>query len=269
MCKDQNKTIYVTDQFQGMKTPSKNQELVIRRRNLPHWELGGAAYFITFRLAGSIPISVINKIREDNELKIKNEMDRLGKMSRERMNELKFEVLMKLDDYLDKNINIRYLANTKVAQIVQDALLYFAVLFVQNTKEIINFDRIKIFDFNDIEFMDTIPRYIFFRWVIMPNHVHVQMLPMVNSKTGKYFELEKILHSIKSYTGNEANKILKREGQFWQHESYDHIIRDEKEFYRIWNYIDYNPVKARLCKSIEDWAWSSACFCGQLSNLPD
>ena len=94
----------------------------------------------------------------------------------------------------------------------------------------------------------------------MPNHVHILIQPVINPKNGKYFELEKIMHSIKSFTGNEANKILNREGRFWQHESYDHIIRSKAEFYRIWNYINYNPVKAGLCDKEDGWEWGSEYF---------
>lgn len=38
-----------------------------------------------------------------------------------------------------------------------------------------------------------------------------------------------IMHSLKSYTANESNKLLKRSGAFWEAESYDHVIRDERE----------------------------------------
>ena len=35
----------------------------------------------------------------------------------------------------------------------------------------------------------------------------------------------------------------------WQARSYDHIIRDEKDYLKIWNYIDCNPGK-----------WTEDCF---------
>jgi len=259
MAQYNKKILYITDQFQISELSSKNQEIKFRKRNLPHWEMPGACYFITFRLADSIPISVIEQLREENERKINNEIQRLGKMNKYRLNELKFEMVMKIDDYLDKNINIRYLSYPRIAKIVQDALLYFAVLYVPDTNDFANKSNVKIFHVDNYQ-GDIVFRYILFRWAIIPNHVHVQILPMINHQTGKYFELEKILHSIKSYAANEANKILNRERQFWQHESYDHIIRNEEEFYRIWRYIDYNPVKARLCQRVEDWEWSAEYF---------
>jgi len=63
--------------------------------------------------------------------------------------------------------------------------------------------------------------------------------------------LSKILHSWKSYTANEANKLLNRQGAFWQREYYDHLIRDEDEFYRTIHYVQENPRKANFT----DWKW--------------
>jgi len=71
--------------------------------------------------------------------------------------------------------------------------------------------------------------------------------------------LSNILHSWKSFTSNQANKSLHRTGEsFWQAESFDHWIRDDAEHARLVAYVENNPVKARLCKSPEDWKWSSA-----------
>ena len=68
--------------------------------------------------------------------------------------------------------------------------------------------------------------------------------------------MTKILKSLKWYTGVECNKILRRSGSFWQHESYDHIIRSEDELLKIVEYVLLNPVKAGLVEKLEDWKWS-------------
>jgi putative DNA methylase len=73
-------------------------------------------------------------------------------------------------------------------------------------------------------------------------------------------ELSDILQSLKSYTANEANKLLHRRGQFWQPESFDRWVRDANHFAKVIAYIENNPVKARLCKKPEDWPYSSAWF---------
>ena len=97
-------------------------------------------------------------------------------------------------------------------------------------------------------------RYRLTAWVVMPNHAHLLLTPAAEQ------ELSQILHSLKSYTANEANKILRRSGEFWQPESFDRRIRDANHFANTISYIENNPVKARLCKRPEDWPFSSAWF---------
>ena len=70
--------------------------------------------------------------------------------------------------------------------------------------------------------------------------------------------LSAIMHSLKSYTAHEANKLLGRTGPFWQHESYDHWVRDEGELDRIVAYINANPIKAGLAARAHEFLWCSA-----------
>ncbi len=88
-------------------------------------------------------------------------------------------------------------------------------------------------------------RYEIVAWCIMPNHVHVIVRPLGEN------QLSEILHSWKSFTAKEANRILRRTGQFWQEEYYDHLIRDEEEFNAEVQYVLDNPLKAGL----KDWPW--------------
>ncbi len=83
-------------------------------------------------------------------------------------------------------------------------------------------------------------------YTIMSNHVH-----MVIGKTRKY--LFKIMHSLKRYTGYEANKMLNRKGPFWQPEYSDHLIRDETDLANHIKYTIENPVKAKLVAHWKDW----------------
>lgn len=66
------------------------------------------------------------------------------------------------------------------------------------------------------------------------------------------------MHSLKSYTAHRANEILGRSGGFWQHESYDHWVRDEGELERIVEYIGANAVNAGLADRPQGWYWCSA-----------
>jgi hypothetical protein len=68
-----------------------------------------------------------------------------------------------------------------------------------------------------------------------------------------------MLGSLKGATARQANLALGRTGQpFWQEESYDRLVRNGEEFRRIQRYIEYNPVKACLAASPEQYEWSSA-----------
>jgi REP element-mobilizing transposase RayT len=98
---------------------------------------------------------------------------------------------------------------------------------------------------------DSLQFYTFHAWVIMSNHVHLLVAPRV--------EPERFLQSVKGYTAREANRLLRRTGEpFWQGESYDRWIRDQQEFERVRKYIEYNPVRAGLAASPEQYRWSSA-----------
>ena len=88
-------------------------------------------------------------------------------------------------------------------------------------------------------------------WAVMPNHVPLLFLPKVPVRV--------ILRWLKGSTARRANRLLGRTGQrFWQDESYDHWVRNGREFDRIIPYIEENPVTAGLVASATLWPWSSA-----------
>ena len=87
-------------------------------------------------------------------------------------------------------------------------------------------------------------------FVVMANHVHVLLLPKVPAG--------RLMKSLKGCTAREANRMLGRTGEpFWQKESYDHWVRDEREWVRIADYIENNPVKAGLVSRADQYRWSS------------
>ena len=90
----------------------------------------------------------------------------------------------------------------------------------------------------------------------MSNHVHIVFTPLrINGE--EYFVLGDIMHSIKSYTAKEANKMLNRTGKpFWAIESFDHFCRDSAEVERVIEYVLNNPVNAGLVSSYDKWSWS-------------
>ena len=98
---------------------------------------------------------------------------------------------------------------------------------------------------------EELGHYILRAYVVMPNHVHVLLEPIVS--------LSRLTNGIKGVSARRANLKLGRTGKpFWQDESFDHWIRNPGEYIRIKSYVENNPVKARLCAKPEDWEWSSA-----------
>ena len=93
--------------------------------------------------------------------------------------------------------------------------------------------------------------YALHAFVVMPNHVHLLITPKV--------PLPKLTKSLKGITAKRANAMLGQTGTpFWQEESYDHEVRNEREFERIRFYIENNPVSAGLVGDLAEFRWSSA-----------
>jgi REP element-mobilizing transposase RayT len=131
------------------------------------------------------------------------------------------------DDALDtSDTHVDYLSNSCIANLVSESIHY-----------------------RDGKVYDLIA------FCIMPNHIHLVFTPLEETPE-KYYSLSKIMHSLKRHTAREANKFLGRWGEFWQHENYDHFVRDETELERIVKYVLYNPVKAGLVKEQSDWKWT-------------
>jgi putative transposase len=92
-----------------------------------------------------------------------------------------------------------------------------------------------------------------FAAVVMPDHVHLLVQPMSHPNGGS-FDLGEIIHSVKSFSSHQINKIRRRTGPVWEQERYDRIIRDEPEFLEKWQYIRNNPLKQGLVSKAEDYA---------------
>jgi REP element-mobilizing transposase RayT len=202
------------------------------RGYLPHVKREGASYFVTFRLADSLPLEVLVKYQSERAERLnrfhaaQNSSKKLGTASpnSELLDQIERDYFRKLEAYLDKGAGICWLKRPDIANLVADALRFFDGA-----------------------------RYRLDAWVVMPNHVHVVLWPMPNHT------LSAIVQSWKRFTAREANKALNRTGQpFWQPEPFDHWIRNDEEHARCCRYALNNPVKARLCASPEDWKWSSA-----------
>jgi REP element-mobilizing transposase RayT len=88
-------------------------------------------------------------------------------------------------------------------------------------------------------------------WTVMPNHVHVLVSPMGMS-------LENLVKTLKGASSFAINCLLGRQGRLWQPGFFDRFIRDSDHMAGVQRYIEWNPVKARLCTDPARWPWSSA-----------
>lgn len=174
--------------------------------NLPHWQQPGATYSVTFRLADSLPQAKLTAYQEEKshwqkirEEALENNDLTTAKDATRRL----FECFQK---HLEKALEVGYgdclLKQEPCAQIVENALRHF-----------------------DGE------RYHLFSYAVAPNHVHVIFKPLEG------FPLPDILHSWKSFTAHQINESLGRQGDVWQDESYDHILRDVDDYVNQRDYI--------------------------------
>jgi REP element-mobilizing transposase RayT len=85
--------------------------------------------------------------------------------------------------------------------------------------------------------------------VVMPDHVHLIMRILAGLRLGA------VLQSVKGYSGREINKLLKRKDRLWLDESFDHIIRRERELEAKIDYIRQNPVTGGLATSWREYRW--------------
>ena len=113
-----------------------SQRVAVRSRGyLPHWEADDAIYFITYRLADSLPLSVVSRIREQYRA------DRVRGMSRPMASR---RLSRRMNKYLRAESGECLLRDSAVATLIIDTLRHF-----------------------DGE------RYRMIAWCVMPNHVHV------------------------------------------------------------------------------------------------
>ena len=98
---------------------------------------------------------------------------------------------------------------------------------------------------------DILHHYRWHAFAVMAHHVHLLITPKA--------PVPKLLQWLKGTTARRANQILRLTGRaFWQEESYDRWVRDEREFRRMQAYIEENPVRAGLAVAPEAYPWSSA-----------
>lgn len=196
-------------------------------RHLPHFQPLGGLFFVTFNLHGCVPKEIYEQWEQEYNLE-KEKIMLFSKNKKEDLDQLGKITFAKKDKFLDNYLRGKhYLKSDSLAKIVADTL----------------------------HFWDG-KRLELFAYCIMSNHVHVVLRLFDDTEIDTPPYLQEIMHSIKRFSARECNKLLGETGKFWQDESYDRLVRDDKELHRILIYVLNNPVKANLCKQMKDWKWS-------------
>ena len=171
------------------------------RRNLPHLQPAGAFFFLTFRLAGSLPQSVVRQYKREQQW-----LAHLARKNPELYDQVKEEFerawFHKFESILDgEETGPLWLKNGNVADIIAEALHH-------RDGKLYRLDA----------------------FTIMANHVHTVVKPLPKREFGRsffdaktdartaddieYHSLAAIMHSLKGYTAFKANKLLGRDGEF-------------------------------------------------------
>ena len=194
------------------------------RGGLPHLKREGGTYFVTFRLAGTLPQAELVRFKAEREAILQSALAAKRPLTWKEQEELFRWYSARVDKHLDAGHGECWLQMPEIARLVAAAMQFHQGL-----------------------------RFDLPAWCVMPNHVHVVVRPLAG------WTLSQILKSWKGFTGRAANERLERTGRpFWQTESYDHLIRDENDLRRCCHYTVMNPVNAGLCVRPEAWRWSSA-----------
>ena len=227
------------------------------RRHRPHIHPIGAILFLTYRLAGTVPKELL-RFYKAKGLWLRQEVarvtesldveDPLATEQLARLDEFEREWFLKFEEILHKSTyGPAWLKDEAVAQIVANGL-----------KEL------------DGE------GYRLDAYSIMSNHVHVVFKPLLeagelietidpNGKlivTADHPSLARIMKSLKGKSARLCNQILGRQGQFWEHENFDRVVRSDR-FSSTIKYVLNNPVKAGL---VSDWRnWRSNYLRSELS----
>jgi len=199
------------------------------RRALPHLKRWRGTYFVTYRLADSLPQTALARLEDEiARVKFPKELppdDHNLELQRERFR--------RIEAWLDGGAGSCCLRRADIADMVAENLRFFDGA-----------------------------RYNLRAWVVMPNHVHVLVTPL------EPYSLGEIVKTWKQFSSRRARAMLGvdwKHKHFWQTEFFDRWTRDADERERVARYIHNNPVKAGLCEKPEDWRWSSAHASGDVA----
>jgi putative transposase len=87
---------------------------------------------------------------------------------------------------------------------------------------------------------------------IMGNHIHLLIQPMEDEN------LSRIMQWILSVFAIRWNRAHETSGHVWGERFFSKAISSIKDFWKVFDYIDQNPVEAKLCTIFSDWVFGGA-----------
>lgn len=175
---------------------------------LPHWQQSGAVYFVTFRLADSIPRNLLSEWETERETWLRFHPK---PWSAEIEREYHERFSGAIERWLDAGHGGCVLRQNEHAELVAKALLHF-----------------------DGERCRQIA------WVVMPNHVHALFVQHAE------WPLERLIHGWKLFSARRINESLGCSGHLWQRDYFDRLVHDQNHLANCVRYIRRNPEKAGL-----------------------
>lgn len=206
------------------------------RHILPHYQLPGQAYFVTWSLKDAIPPKALKRYTQKlEEIKNQQEYHKTNNSDKEIQDKVAQEYYATRRKYIKAFDDLLHVTKTSGVDLSKPANMAIV-------KESLNFWQGKKLENR--------------AFCIMPNHVHWIFQLHEKDDVGELVYLEDIMQSIKRFSAYEINKLENREGKLWQKESFDTTIRNEKHLYNAIEYTLNNPVVAGLVKNREDWPGS-------------
>ena len=199
-----------------------NEKVQCHYGNLPHWQQRGTTYFITSRLADSLPARVLNQWRKLRDAWFDahgiTSAQQLDQLPEDQRHAYHAEFTARFHELLDAGHGACPLAEPTLAAMLVSKLVAGHGADYQ---------------------LDA--------WVIMPIHFHALVEPAEGVNLGD------IAQRWKGGSAREINKARGVIGRFWQHEPFDHIVRSEAQLDHFRRYIALNPAKAGLKTGFMLW----------------
>jgi REP element-mobilizing transposase RayT len=130
---------------------------------------------------------------------------------------------------------------------------HFITFVTKNRRALVDWARQIVFD---CCLHDHRKRYNLRVVVVMPDHAHMILTPLVDEVGRRMFPLPEIMKALKGTSSHAINRRLGAHDVLWQEESFDHVLRSSESLDAKIDYILQNPVRAGLVSVASEYRWS-------------